>query len=764
MTYADGNRDCLRYRLASSNEQDPTIWGHEYLRHLATEIGEERAEREEKEESVNDLMQLVLKIVPFFLDHNAEADGVDLLEEMNAVEKIADDELYNNHNWRKMCIYMESCVSFLSPPDDHAFLHTAFRIYTINGEACQAMRLAIRMDDYAQILEALDGDCENEQSQKQSGFLLARQSIWVPKYESERPAFVEALRNTRASEYFKTAITDLSLTEPRVPEDIYKSHLEPAKSVFGATAYDSAKQNLAAGFVNAFANAGYGNDKLVLTEEEKTSWIYKNRDAGQTSTVASIGLINLWDVDSGLSIIDKYLYSPEDYIKAGALLGVGILNVGVTHEAEPAMALLSEYLVSDNVKLKLNAIVGLGLAYAGSQRQDILDLLLETVADADVTMEISAMAALSLGLVFVGSCSGEITSTILEALMERDPTQLDDKWTRFMVLGLAFLYLGKQEEADAVLETLKAIDNFIAEHAEVLVDIMAYAGTGNVLRVQRMLHIAAEHHTTSDDKETEVMFQAFATIGIALIAMGEDVGTEMALRQFGHLMHYGEPIIRKAVPLALGLLSASNPQIKVFETLSRYSHDNDLDVATNAIFAMGLVGAGTNNARIAQLLRGLASYYSREANCLFMVRIAQGLLHAGKGTMTLNPYHGGRTIYSRTALAGLMTVIVSLLDSKSFILDNSHWMLYYLVPALQSRMLVTIGEDGKPLPVSVRVGQAVDSFGPGKPKKITGWVTQTTPVLLNYEQRAELATEEWYPVTPVLEGIVILQKNLRYEE
>lgn len=42
-----------------------------------------------------------------------------------------------------------------------------------------------------------------------------------------------------------------------------------------------------------------------------------------------------------------------------------------------------------------------------------------------------------------------------------------------------------------------------------------------------------------------------------------------------------------------------------------------------AIFALGLIGAGTNNSRIAQMLRGLASYYHKEPNTLFIVRIAQ---------------------------------------------------------------------------------------------------------------------------------------------
>lgn len=55
------------------------------------------------------------------------------------------------------------------------------------------------------------------------------------------------------------------------------------------------------------------------------------------------------------------------------------------------------------------------------------------------------------------------------------------------------------------------------------------------------------------------------------------------------------------------------------------------------------------------------------------------------------------------------------------------------------------------------VGQA------GKPKAITGFQTHTTPVLLAHGERAELATEEYIPVTPILEGFVILRKNPNYD-
>ena len=55
------------------------------------------------------------------------------------------------------------------------------------------------------------------------------------------------------------------------------------------------------------------------------------------------------------------------------------------------------------------------------------------------------------------------------------------------------------------------------------------------------------------------------------------------------------------------------------------------------------------------------------------------------------------------------------------VLGKSHYLLYTLATAIQPRMLQTFDEDLKPLPVSVRVGQAVDVVGQaGKPKTITG--------------------------------------------
>ena len=195
-------------------------------------------------------------------------------------------------------------------------------------------------------------------------------------------------------------------------------------------------------------------------------------------------------------------------------------------------------------------------------------------------------------------------------------------------------------------------------------------------------------------------------------------------------------------------------------SLGKFSHDSDTEVASNAIFAMGLVGAGTNNARLATMLRQLAVFHAKEPNCLFMTRIAQGLTHLGKGTLTLSPFHSDRQLLVPTNLAGLVIVLMSLLDVKQTILSKQHYLLYFLTASIQPRMLITFDENLNPLPVSVRVGQAVDVVGQaGKPKTITGFQTHTTPVLLAIGERAELATDDYVALTPILEGFVILKKK-----
>lgn len=762
MTTDEDRTDTLNYRLLAPSE-DLGSWGHEYMRHLALEIGTDFQKRANADEDCEELNELAESLIPFFLKHNAEADAVDLLSELELIELIVNH--VDENTYSRVCLYMVSLVPLLTYPDNDCVLRTAHEIYRKYDQLTQAITLSIRLNDAALIKQDFDST-KDKSLRRQLAFILARSRIPIDLSDEELeadPELQECLNNTKLPDHFKALAKELNILDPKVPEDIYKSHLESSRTA-GLTNTDSARHNLASAFVNAFVNAGFGADKLMLVEGGvKGSWVWRTKDDGMLSTAASLGLLQLWNIDEGIDKIDTFTYASEEPIKAGAALATGILSSGVRSDNDPAIALLSDNLDADKSKqVRVASLMGLGLAYAGSNREDVLELLLPFVTDTSLDMQLSAMAALALGLVFVGSAQSDVSEAIIQTFLDDDRNkQLKDKWTRFMALGLALLYFGQQEEVDVILETLKAIDHPMSRPTSILAEICAWAGTGAVLKLQQLLHICNEHieEGESDDKEGDMLLQTYAVLGLSLVAMGEEVGQEMVLRQFGHLMHYGEANIRKAVPLAMGLISPSNPQMKVYDTLSRYSHDNDNDVAINAIFAMGLLGAGTNNARIAQLLRQLASYYHRDPNALFMVRIAQGLLHAGKGTMSLNPFHTDRSVLSRVSAAGLLTTLISLIDAKSFVLGDSHHLLYFLVTAMHPRFLVTLDEDLKPLQVTVRVGQAVDVVGQaGKPKTITGWQTQSTPVLLGYGERAELEDEEYIALGTVMEGLVILKK------
>jgi 26S proteasome regulatory subunit N1 len=281
-----------------------------------------------------------------------------------------------------------------------------------------------------------------------------------------------------------------------------------------------------------------------------------------------------------------------------------------------------------------------------------------------------------------------------------------------------------------------------------------------VLQIQKLLQACSEHLTEKAEH------QALAVLGISLVAFGEQISTEMSLRMFDHLLQYSELPIKRAVPLALGFLYVSNPDYGVIDQLSRLSHDADADVALSAVFGLGLVSAGTNNSRVAQLLRSLSDFYAQDDNLLFCVRVAQGLNAMGKGLLTLHPKHSDGLLLRPASMAALLAVCVSALDMKeTFLNKRYHYLLFALTPALSPRLLMALEKEDSALlphrdleteedvearravslsdltlsPIEVRVGSAVEVVGQaGKPRTITGFQTHVTPVQVSFGERAEL--------------------------
>ncbi|KAK8537230.1 hypothetical protein V6N12_043403 [Hibiscus sabdariffa] len=711
---AEGERESLKYKLLDS-EGNIGSWGHKYVRNLAGEITQEYKERSEDINfPIDDILNLVEQIVAIHMKHNAEPEAVDILME---VDELHSDVLTGNvdsTNFWRTCLYLISAARFLPEDDRRLALGIACTIYLEAEEFANALQIALFLDDEERVEEVFTS-CDDLLKKKQLCYIFAQHA-----------------------------------------------HLLDGHAGAGAGVY-SAAQYLAATFVNAFVNAGFRQDKLMTVPPDSSGfWVFKSKEHAKISAAASLGMILLWDVDFRLPQMYNYICSNDNYVIAGALLGVGLVNCNVDKNFYRAFAVLRNYLGNEDSAIRIGAIMGLGIAYAGAQENQIRRLLTAILKDGKETpLDVIAFTAISLGLVCVGSNNETAAQAIVDALMVRSESEMGEPLTRLLALGYGLLYLGQESLGlglglENTSKASKTVNVKIRKYWDLTLLSCAYAGIGDVKIVRKLLSHCSEHLETGD------IHQGPAVLGIAMVATAEELGLEMSIRSLEHLLQYGKPNIRRAVPLALGLLCTSNPKVKVINILSELSHDTDSEVAMAAVISLGLIGAGTNNACIVGMLRKFSRYYHEDDGLLFCVRIAQGLVHLGKGLLTLNPYHCNRFLLSPTAFAGLITLLHACLDMKTIILGKYHFVLYFLVLAMRPKMLMTVDENLEPLSVPVRVGQAVgvESMA-GQPTTIINSRTMMTPALLGAGQRAELATGKYVPLSPTLEGHVILIEKSR---
>lgn len=637
----------------------------------AGEIGTEYNERREANAAadVADLLALVRLIVPFDMAHNAEAEAVDLLLETGQLRMLTEPGVVEEGTHARVCRYLIKCGDYLGDDDEVALaLTVAYTLFMSHKQYVDAVRLALRMggsNEEARIREVFAAASGDDAVRKQLAYVLGRHRSSFVAQDADLDALIG---NNTLSALFAELARDLDVVEAKTPEDIYKTHLAGGVGRRDEGPQpESARANLASTFVNAFVNAGYQQDKLITTKD--STWVYKNREHAMMSAVASVGMVHMWNPDEGLNAVSKYLDAPEEYVRAGALLGVGVACAGTRNlDVDPALAVFSDHIVEGSKSghnMKLAALQGLGLAYAGSKRSEIAEFLVPYIQDesASKSMELAAIAGTALGLVFVGTGNDEYATVILDRLMSLDDAEAAQAITRHLALGLGLLLLGRAEEADPTLEVLSTIEKPIGQQASLLVQACAYAGTGNVLQVQKLLRVCATHPEGEDREKAEkakaeagagapgaaaggagsgaaagagagaagrggsggaasgpstgaaggagasagadseaagkgakdvagkYIHQSVAVLGLALVAMGEELSIDMASRMADHLLQYGDTAVRRAVPLSLALCHISDPEYSIVDVLSKLTHDQNDETAQAAIFSLGLVRA-----------------------------------------------------------------------------------------------------------------------------------------------------------------------------
>lgn len=854
---------CLRHKLAGNwASQDLASWGHGYVRHLAGEVasvyvdhygkvaqsaaetgddaGSPTAAKPENaaapEKDV--LLRLVDEILPFYMTHNAEVEACDLLIDVEDVPRIT--RFADEKNAARVVEYLEACSGYLGEDEAGPVMRTILGICRSSGMISHAMRLALRLRD-AEEAVAVFRDASSEVMRVQLAYQCAEHGVFLESIaESAGEEIAGILRSTFLSKHHLQVAEALEVLPPKKPEDIYKLGAVDEKS---GTSVDRAKTNLASSYVNAFVHAGFTKDALASDDD---AWIHRNRDHTRVAATAGYGLVNLWNVEEGANRLDKYVSAGDDSIKAGGLLGVGVLCSRVIDEFGVAMGVLSDHVNEGSARdVRLAAILGLGLAYASTAKREALELLLPYASNLE-NKEVCAFAALACGLIMVGTGDQDTAESIMCAMMVfeceapsgPDSETTEDMLMKLLALALGLVSMGRQDASDALVEAIQATSTSkrVARLAEVCVTAFAYANSGNVLQIQKMLRLItqvsvaaasakaeAEKETGSADRgapagaapapaggaagagspdvgagagagagemasskpqtpassdgESSAMkdvdagaqggvsagedavadlpsmeVAAMAVLGIAMIALapGQPDDVQMASRALDHVLQYASGTesvaIRRALPLAIALLHASSPDnaAVALDVLSRLTHDPEPTVAQSAILATGILSFGSNHTRVASRLRALISYYSRDAHTFStFARIALGLVFAGKGLLSIAPLHGERTLVDQRTMACLSSLLFvsAVLPVDKTIGGRFHSFLFLLAPAIRLRSLRTLLVGGEMVPVPVRVGQAVETVAQTghQPRRITGFQTHDTPVLLGQGQRAEMA-------------------------
>ena len=270
MTMApEGKRESLSFKLEGC-KTDVAAWGHEYVRNLSGEIAEEyrerttRAEEQQEEDSktdekdnVSDLIDLAKRIVKFDMEHNAEAEAVDLLMEVQQLPLLLPLE-FDERNTDRVCAYLlRSALYEVDPEERTGVFNVAFDLYSKQGRICDALRVAIRMKDATKIEGLFEKTVDDVATRTQLAYIMGANRSFGFQLDDEEVEDASDINSIIGNysvlcENYRRLATALDVVDAKTPEQVYKSRLgdtgSTGQSADGAHV-ESAAQNAASTYI-----------------------------------------------------------------------------------------------------------------------------------------------------------------------------------------------------------------------------------------------------------------------------------------------------------------------------------------------------------------------------------------------------------------------------------------------------------------------------------------------------------------------------------
>jgi 26S proteasome regulatory subunit N2 len=215
-------------------------------------------------------------------------------------------------------------------------------------------------------------------------------------------------------------------------------------------------------FQNAFMHAGTTSDAFL---RDNLDWLGYASNWSKFTATAALGVIHKGNFEQGMVILGPYLPGENGgesnlagaaYSEGGALYGLGLINAGVGAISSGVGGRTVEDYLRNILKaaqgevVQHGAALGLGIAGMGGRNAEAYDDLKQTLfTDTAVGGEAAGYA---MGLIMLGTGDPTIKNEMLTYTRE---TQ-HEKIIRGLAIGLAFLYYGRQDQADGIVKELLA--------------------------------------------------------------------------------------------------------------------------------------------------------------------------------------------------------------------------------------------------------------------------------------------------------------------
>ncbi|KZV92476.1 26S proteasome regulatory complex, non-ATPase subcomplex, Rpn2/Psmd1 subunit [Exidia glandulosa HHB12029] len=393
-------------------------------------------------------------------------------------------------------------------------------------------------------------------------------------------------------------------------------------------------------FSNAFMHCGTASDVFL---RENLDWLVRASNWSKFSATAALGVIHKGYFEKGLELLGPYLPAQEAgttgsvFSEGGALFALGLVNAGKGKDVE---GYLRDKLKNiQNEVVQHGAALGLGIAGMASGSEDAFEDLKTTLFnDSAVAGE---AAGIGMGLVMLGSGGQRFADEMLQYAHD---TQ-HEKIIRGLALGVAFLYYGRQEEADGVIQSLLSEKDGLLRYGGVYTLALAYAGTSDNNAIRKLLHIAVSD--TSDD----VRRAAVTCLAFVLFKNPTQMPRLVQL-----LSESYNPHVRCGATLALGLSCAGTGLQDAVEILEPMIKDPVDFVRQGALIALGMVLVQQSEASSPSMSSTRALYARivgdkhEDPMARFGSALGQGLIDAGGRNVTIS-------LSSRTGSTNMAAVV-----------------------------------------------------------------------------------------------------------